>query len=89
MSHENLPTSAEVWAVLKARHHSELQVYSSFSDPEGSMSGRARMETEYCLPGADYPLMGARTVWDIECGSHKRLNEQHEYWLCVPIKDQP
>jgi hypothetical protein len=29
--------------------------------------------------------MGASTRWDIDREQpHKRLNESHDYWLCVP-----
>ena len=87
---KRIPTSAEVWAVIKERHHADLKVYATFSDPDGEYSGwqQGRMETVYSLTGADYPLMEARTTWDIDQeAKHKRLNEQHEYWLCVPIKE--
>lgn len=82
-------TSAEVWAVIRARHHN-LRVYSSFSDPSGERgagpSGQGRMETTYGLPGASYPLIGARTTWTIDpMGSHARLDEKHEYFIFAPV----
>jgi len=89
--HNSIPTSPEVWAVIKARHGPNLKVYASFSDPEGTFMGRdgteGRMETSYALPGADFPLMEARTTWRIDPDSRKRHDEKHEYWLCVPTKD--
>lgn len=82
-------TSAEVWAVIRARHGKTLKVFSSFSDPSGERgagpSGQGRMETTYGLPGATYPLIGARTTWTIDpTGSHARLDEKHEYFLFAP-----
>ncbi len=85
-------TSAEVWAVIRARHGKQLKVFSSFSDPSGERgagpSGQGRMETTYGLPGAGYPLIGARTTWDIDPeGKYERLNEEHTYFLFAPAKE--
>lgn len=88
--YKRIATSAEVWAVLKARHHKDLGVYASYSDPDGTASDftTGRMETSYALKGADYPLMEARTTWRIDPQlPHARLDEIHEYWLCIPLKD--
>lgn len=85
-----IATSAEVWAVIKARHHDDLVPMSSFSDPDGTFNGgsgeRGRMETSYGFRGADYPMMEARTTWRIVPGDYKRHDETHEYWLCIPSK---
>ena len=83
-----IPTTAEVFAVLRARHHNDMKCFSSFSDPTGTFMGgpgeRGRMETAYCLEGADFPLIEARTTWDISQEKpHERMNEAHEYWLIV------
>lgn len=89
-NHRSISTSAEVWAVIHARHRNDLGVYSSYSDPDGEQSGgtTGRMDTAYALSGADYPLMEARTTWRIDPHApHKRLDEVHEYWLCIPLKD--
>lgn len=85
-------TSAEVWAVLKARHGDVLKCFSSFSDPTGTFNGgpglEGRMETTYCLPGADYPLIGARTTWKINPEKeYERVDTQHTYYLFVAIKE--
>jgi len=84
-----IPTSAEVWAVIRARHGKEMSVYSSFSDPDGTFNGGfgevGRMETAWALKHADYPLIEAKTVWDIDPEKpYKRLNETTEYWVCAP-----
>jgi hypothetical protein len=82
-------TSAEVWAVIRARHADELVPFSSLSEPDGNPFGRpdeGRMMTEYGFKDADYPLLGVDTRWDIDPETrYKRLNEKTEYWLCVPI----
>lgn len=75
-----IPTSREVWAVIRARHESDLRLHSTYSSPE-----TGEMMTQYSLNGSDFPLIGARTRWDVDCETpHKRINEQHEFWLCVP-----
>lgn len=46
-----IETSAEVYAVLMARHRKDLNVHSSFSDPTGTgydfSTGRPEMITEW------------------------------------------
>lgn len=85
-------TSAEVWAVIHARHGGVLKVHSTFSDPDGTFNGGPGevgvMETTYGLPSADYPLIGARSRWRIDPEKpHKRFNETNEYFLFVAIKE--
>lgn len=93
MNRTKIPTSAEVWAVIKARHGNELVVFATYSAPDGDHYGNPQqgvMKTEYGLPGADYPLMGACTTWDIVPAGNvydRRQNERTEYWLCVNMKD--
>ncbi len=91
--YKTIPTTPEVWAVIKARHHADLSVFSSFSNPDGTFIGgcgqHGEMFTAYGFKGADYPLMEARTTWDIDRAEpHKRINEEHKYWLCIPIKEE-
>ena len=85
------PTSAEVWAVLKARHNAALRVYSSYSAPEGESHGdptKAVMMTEYAFEDAQWPLMGARTTWQVGDDTYPRKTERSEYWLCVRTESQ-
>jgi hypothetical protein len=92
-SHQCVETSAEVWAVIRARHGDELSVFSTFSDPGGTFNGgpglHGCMETTYGLHGADYPLIGARTTWDIG-EKDKRMNQRTEYFLFAieKVEDQ-
>lgn len=84
-------TSPEVWAVIHARHKSDLKVFSSFSNPTGTeLGGDGRegvMETTYGITGADFPLMGARTAWTIGEKVYERIDERHEYFLFIARKD--
>lgn len=82
-------TSAEVWAVIRARHP-DMRVFGSYSAPDGDQFGnpsKGKMFTSYGFDGGDYPVIEALTVWDIDRESYERKNEIHEYWLCVPKKD--
>lgn len=83
-------TSAEVYAVLRAKHGSDMAVYSSFSDPDGTSFGGdgrvGRIETEWAMRDGTVPILAAKTTWEIDPSTpYKRINEKHEYWLCYPI----
>lgn len=84
-------TSEEVWIAIKTRHIEQLCVFSSYSDPDGTLFGNpqeAVMETTYGFKGADYPLMEAKTTWDVpSIGDYSRPNETTQYWLCIPTKE--
>lgn len=85
--HRKIRTSADVWAVIKARHGDELNVFSSYSAPQGDRFGdpsTAVMMTEYGFKGAAWPLLGARTTWDVDATPRKEVTE---YWLCIPLED--
>ena len=89
--YRKVPTSAEVWAVLKARHADELRVYGSYSAPEGDEFGdpsTAVMMTEYAFEDAQWPLMGARTTWAVGDITYPRVTESTQYWLCVRTEGQ-
>ena len=78
-----IPTSPEVWAVIRARHYDKLKCFASYSD-EGDMM------TAYGFENTDYPILEARTRWDVDPEkSGNRLNEKHEYWLCVGKEEKP
>jgi hypothetical protein len=79
-------TSAEVWAVIRARHHVDMTVFSSYSAPDGNPDGdldKCEMMTEYGFNGDEVPLIGCRTTWTKKRDSYERLDEIHHYWLCV------
>ena len=88
MSYVQITTSAEVWAVIKARHGNDLSVFESFSDPDGTFNGGpgeiGRMMTTYGFKGASEPIIKAETMWRIDPDRpHARIDETHTYWLCV------
>jgi hypothetical protein len=76
--YRTVETSPEVWAVIRARHPELV--------PFGTASFEGDMFTSFGFKGADFPLMEARTTWEIG-PEYQRINEQHRYWLCIPIKE--
>lgn len=88
--YKRVQTSAEVWAVIRARHP-EMRVFWSYSAPDGDHFGnqsKGKMFTSYGFEHGDYPVIEAQTTWDIDPETpYKRANEQHEYWLCLPKKE--
>lgn len=83
MNYKKYKTTYEVWSAIK-QAHPDLVVFGSYSAPE-----YGRMETSYGFKGDDYPIIEARTTWDIDMEkSYERHNEQHEYWLCVGIVEE-
>lgn len=88
--YKRVPTSAEVWAVIRARHP-EMRVFGSYSAPDGDQFGdpsKGKMFTSYGFEHGDFPVMEAQTTWDIDPEApHKRPNERHEYWLCLPVRE--
>jgi len=86
--YKKIPTSPEVWAVIKAAHK-ELCVFSSYSAPDGDLYGnpdKSRMMTEYGFRGCNCPIMGAETTWDKNPDKpHERINEHSNYWLCASV----
>lgn len=91
--YKTIPTSAEVWAVIQARHGRELHVFSSFTDPSGTFNGgpgkQGKVFTSYGFKDGDFPIMEAETTWEIDCEKpYERVNEQHKYWLCLPVRQE-
>lgn len=84
-----IPSTHEVWAVIHASHAGRIHVCSSFSNPDGRFRGgdgtRGVMETGYSLGGTDFPILWARSEWEIEPDG-TRKHETHKYWLCVAVK---
>jgi hypothetical protein len=81
MNQVKVYTSAEVYAVIFARHGRELSVYSSYSAPDGESHGdpeKCVMETEWCL--RDIPLIGIRDEW--RKGDREKTMTS-KYWLCL------
>lgn len=91
MDYKTEPTSAEVWAVIKARHGKDLKVFGSYSAPDGDFLGDpsiCKMFTSYGFSNGDYPIMEAETTWRTNPEKrHERINETTKYWLCLPVKE--
>lgn len=90
--YKRISTSAEVWAVIHARHRGELVIFSSFSDPDGSFmgnTGEGRMDTTYGFKDVDYAFIGISTTWTTNPEKpYERIDEKHECWLCLPLKSE-
>lgn len=72
-------TSAEVYAVIWARHKSELTVFGAFTNMEPSyLSNTPQILTEWGFSGGDLPIMKHVTEW-----VHGKREETatHRYWL--------
>ena len=77
-------TSPEVWAVIRTRHP-ELRVFGAHTSI-GSVAGE--VFTSYGFEGHDFPMIEARTIWEIDPEKpHERLNERHQLWLCSGIEE--
>jgi hypothetical protein len=88
VEHRKIPVSAEVVAVLRAHFYGRTQVYSTFSDPDGSHplgTGRPTMFTEWGIEDSPIPLFGAETTWDRGADRHARMNAKTDHWICIPI----
>ena len=83
-------TSHEVWSVI-LKNHPEMVVFGNYSAPYGDQFGnqsKAKMFTSYGFPCSDYPVIEAQTTWDISVGEpHERKNVRHEYWICLPNRE--
>ena len=85
-----VPTSAEVLAVIHARHP-DMTVFSSYSAPDGDRFGNPQtgvMQTAFGFKNGDYPVIETRATWDISDKSPNwRERVKNEYWLCLPKKE--
>ena len=87
--YKRVPTSQQVWAAIRARHP-DLRVFGSYSAPcsDNGDTRKGRMVTSYGLDIGDYPIIEAQTTWDIDNDApQKRVNERHQYWLCLPKRE--
>lgn len=93
-NYSRLLTSAEVYAVIMAKHREQMSCFASFSDPDGTFNGgpgvEGRMETVWGIAGTDYPLLEIRTSWKINPNAtYARLEEKHSYFLlCAQRADE-
>lgn len=77
-----MKTNKDVYAALLYENKDVISVYSYFSDPDGTVSGKCQMETIWCIKGCDLPFLGACTEWDYtDRETYARIGEQSEYWV--------
>lgn len=88
MRYTLIPTSAEVVAVLHARHAKELTVFGSFSDPTGTAHGGSgetgKMMTQWGFVGADYALFQVTSTRK----PPESDNVEQQYHLCVAHQEE-
>lgn len=88
--YRRIPTTPEVWAVIRARH-TELVPFGSYSAPDGDQFGnpdQGVMFTSYGFRCGDFPIIEAETTWDIDRDRpNERVNQSTRYWLCVPVEE--
>lgn len=88
--YKRVKTTSAVFVAIRLAH-TDMVVFGSYSAPDGDQFGdpsKGRMFTSFGFENSDYPVIEAETTWDI-CAEepYKRNNETHEYWLCLPIRD--
>ena len=93
MSYSRLITSAEVYAVIMAKHRDQMVAFETFSDPEGTFNGGpgeiGRMDTVWGIAGCNYPILEIKTRWDIDPEQpHKRINQTHSYFLLMAEREE-
>lgn len=88
-----LVTSAEVYAVIMAKHRDQMAAFATFSDPDGTFNGgpgiRGRMDTVWGIAGCDYPILEINPYWDIDpTQPHKRVDQANSYFLLMAKKEE-
>lgn len=91
--YSRLITSAEVYAVIMARHRDQMVSFATFSDPHGTFNNGpgevGRMDTVWGIAGCDYPILEINTRWDIDpTQSYKRINQTSLYFLLMAEKEE-
>ena len=84
LAYRKVYTSAEVYAVIRARHSHEMSVFGTISQPDGDPFGDPDdccMVTEWGIKGHDTPLIGIETRW-IKSHDGKHSDGKSTYWLC-------
>lgn len=76
--YKKVPTSAEVYAVIRARHADEMA-------PFGTYTSERCAWTEWGIRGHDCPIVGVETTWSIRTDG-RREEERSTYWLCSVVE---
>lgn len=91
MKYIKIKTSAEVIAVIKAKHYDELSVFGTISEPYGCPHGSSfncRMMTQWGFSDSPIPLIEINETWR-KHPVDKRKKDQHvrEYYIFHPVGD--
>lgn len=74
-----IETTAEVFAVFRARHADDMEIVASFTDMSGG-----RMDTQYGIKRSKGPFLEAKSEWEVdEDNPSNRINYACRYWLHV------
>lgn len=89
--YKKFPTTEKVWDAIRLAHP-DMGLFSTFTAMDGSpfvTPGTGAAMTEWGFRDGDFPVIGARTTWDIDWENDTgRSNEKTAYWLCVGIKEE-
>ncbi len=88
--YKSISTTVGVWGAIH-KAHPELKVFENYSAPDGAYLGnhsQGKMFISFGFDSCEYPIISAQTTWDIDSNvPSNRLNEKHQYWLCLPIME--
>jgi len=71
-----------------------MEVFSSYTAADGDYLGnpsQGRIETAYGFKNTDFPILYARTTYDIyhdENGKLQHGEKKYEYFLCVGVDSE-
>ena len=84
-------TSAEVYAVIWAKHGDNMKVFATYSAPDGDPYGnsdKCEMYTEWGFNNSDIPLISCRIQWDKDQESPaNRLNVSRTYQIFSAMEE--
>jgi len=81
MDHKLIKTNRDVYAAIWARHNSEMEPFGSCTDVGGD---NCRVTTLWGIKKTDCAVLRHDVSWERDPEiEHGRLNERHEYWLCI------
>ena len=91
LAYRKVYTSAEVYAVIRARHAADMTVFGTISEPDGNPWGDSddcRMLTEWGIKGHDVPLIGIDQRWSKDAAQSGHRDDTYTYWLCSAINSE-
>ena len=89
--YKEIETSAEVVAVIWAKHRKELIVFESYTDPDGTCpmgNGMPKAETAWGISGSSDPLFRTVHTWETGEDWYTKTKEKVVHTLCVPMNEE-